>query len=276
VDLVARGATFTENALVARMRHGDDAAYEKLVRVYGPRMLAVARRYFPRQEDAEDVLQSAFLLVFRFIHRFEGNSQLSTWLHRIVVNSALMRIRSRNRHHEERLSVSACEDHYEAELSTHLGSAGLEELVQRETQARLLLAVGRLPDMVRAAVRLRDVDGLTLDETSLLLGRSVTPVRTAVQRGRIALRTMLAPIPGQADSEPEHGRLPSAPVLEGDGRRVGHRTMLAAMTALHVPRLDAPVLRARAPGDTTTAKRNAVVVSDATFHRIQPLRSLPT
>lgn len=203
-DLVTRSATFAESALVARLRHGDDAAYETLVRTYGPRMLAVARRHFPMQEDAEDVLQSAFLLVFRFIHGFKGTSQLSTWLHRIVVNSSLMRIRSRNRHARQRLSVSACEDHDEAALSTHVVSSIADELAQRETRARLLRAVGCLPDLVRAAVCLRDLDGLSLDETSLFLGRAVTSANTAVQRGRIALRAMLAPIPAQADAETEH------------------------------------------------------------------------
>src|SRR2546423_12545186 len=85
----AGDAESIERDLVALLRRGDEAAYETLVRTYGPRMLAVARRYVPTQEDAEDVLQSAFVLVFRFVQRFAGASKLSTWLHRILVNSAL-------------------------------------------------------------------------------------------------------------------------------------------------------------------------------------------
>ncbi len=190
-ERAARDAAFSESALVVRLQHGDEAAFETLVRTYGPRMFVVARGYVTSHEDAEDVLQSSFLLVVRFIRRFAGASRLSTWLHRIVVNCALMRIRSRHRHPEERTSGSALENDGVAELAAHVGSSVAVELEQRETRDRLLRAVGRLPDSVRPAVCLRDLDGLSLAETSLLLRRPVTAVKASVQRGRIALRAML-------------------------------------------------------------------------------------
>ena len=236
---------------MARLRAGDDAAYETLVRTQGPQMLAVARRHFSTLQDAEDVLQSAFVLVFRFIHTFEGTSRLSTWLHRIVVNCALMRIRSRSRHPEQSLNVSLGEDHYEPALSTHVGSSVSDELACRETRAGLLRAVGRLNGPARAAVRLHLMDGLTLSETSLLLGRSVSAVKTSVQRGRIALRAMLAPNAARRDPEADHLRVS---LLGGHVARIGHRTLLPATRTPLVPRLGAPALDARDLADTTEAR----------------------
>src|SRR6187397_2349810 len=90
-----------EAALVAQLRAGDEAAYEQVVRTYGGRLLAVARRIVGSEEDARDVVQDAFLNAFKSFSRFEGNAKLSTWLHRIVVNAALMRLRTRKRKPEQ-------------------------------------------------------------------------------------------------------------------------------------------------------------------------------
>ena len=84
-----------------RLLAGEEGAYEELVRRYGGRMLAVARRFLPVEEDARDAVQDAFLSAFRSIDRFEGHAQLSTWLHRIVVNASLMKLRTRRRHPEQ-------------------------------------------------------------------------------------------------------------------------------------------------------------------------------
>src|SRR5262245_53978629 len=90
-----------DKALVEAIRAGEDWAFEALVRTYGGRLLAVARRYTRDEEEARDVVQSAYLNAYRSLASFEGSAQLSTWLHRIVVNAALMRLRSRRRKPEE-------------------------------------------------------------------------------------------------------------------------------------------------------------------------------
>src|SRR5271156_5341475 len=78
--------------LVQRLRSGNDAAYETLVRDYGGRMLATARRLLPRPDDSADAVQDAFISAFQSLHQFEGSCKLSTWLHRITVNACLMRL----------------------------------------------------------------------------------------------------------------------------------------------------------------------------------------
>src|SRR5262249_50438323 len=86
-----------EKALLAALRAGHDWAFETMVRMFGGRLFAVARRFTHNDEDARDVVQSAYLNAFRGLNQFEGSCQLSTWLHRIVVNAALMQLRSRRR-----------------------------------------------------------------------------------------------------------------------------------------------------------------------------------
>ena len=86
-----------EAALLDALRRGDPDAYEELLRLYGGRMLAVARRLLRHEEDARDAVQEAFLLAFRGLPSFGERCRLGTWLHRIVVNAALMKIRHRER-----------------------------------------------------------------------------------------------------------------------------------------------------------------------------------
>ena len=95
------GVDHDETALVKGLRAGDDAAFELLVRKYGARMLAAAHRILHSESDACDAVQEALLSVFKSISNFAGEAALATWLHRIVVNAALMQMRSRRRRAEE-------------------------------------------------------------------------------------------------------------------------------------------------------------------------------
>src|SRR5918994_7149472 len=84
-----------EREWVRQLQDGSDEAFERLVRAFGGRLLMVAKRYVGNEEDAREVVQSAYLSAFQGIRRFHGGCQLSTWPHRIVVNAALMKLRSR-------------------------------------------------------------------------------------------------------------------------------------------------------------------------------------
>src|SRR5574341_2303508 len=90
-----------ETALLVALRSGQPWAFETVVRVFGGRLLAVARRFTRNEDDARDVVQSAYLSAFQGLKTFEGGCQFSTWLHRIVINAALMRLRSQRRKPEE-------------------------------------------------------------------------------------------------------------------------------------------------------------------------------
>ena len=117
----AGGGGEGESALLERLRAGEAAAFERLVREQGGRMLAVARRFLREDEDARDAVQDAFLSAFRSLDSFEGQAKLSTWLHRIVVNAALMKLRARKRRPEEsieELLPRFLEDGHQAEPAT--------------------------------------------------------------------------------------------------------------------------------------------------------------
>src|SRR6186713_1240593 len=87
----------SDAALVAKLQRGDDSAFEAIVRAHGGRLLAVARRFLGNDADAQDAVQDAFIRAFKSIHTFEARAQLHTWLHRILVNTALMKLRERRR-----------------------------------------------------------------------------------------------------------------------------------------------------------------------------------
>jgi RNA polymerase sigma-70 factor (ECF subfamily) len=187
-------------ALVERLRAGEDAAYEELVRTYGGRLLAVARRFLPSEDDARDALQDAFLNAFRSIERFEGNAKLSTWLHRIVVNACLMKLRTRRRKPEtsiEDLLPTWQEDgHPERQPSTWRTDA-LESLQRSELQALVLEKIQLLPDGYRNVLMLRDIEDLDTEETAEAMGISQGAVKTRLHRARQALRELLEPHLGE-------------------------------------------------------------------------------
>jgi RNA polymerase sigma-70 factor (ECF subfamily) len=162
------------------------------VRQYGNRLLAVARRLLRNEEDARDAVQDAFLSALRSMDRFERRAQLSTWLHRIVVNAALMKLRGRRRRPEEPLD----ERYSEGGQAAHLVSVGSTEapdelLERRELCARIRQAIDALPDPYRTVLLLRDIDELDTSETARVLGVSATVVRSRLHRAHRAMRSLL-------------------------------------------------------------------------------------
>jgi RNA polymerase sigma-70 factor (ECF subfamily) len=185
-----------ETRLLARLRGGDDAAYEELVRTYSPRLLAVARRIVGTDEDARDVIQDAFLNAFRSLKNFHGDARLSTWLHRIVVNTALMKLRTRKRKPEESieplLPAFLADGHY-AEKFTAWGDRADAALSRAETRELIRRRIDELPDSFRTVLVLRDIEGLDTEETARVLDTTPNAVKIRLHRARAALRTLLAP-----------------------------------------------------------------------------------
>ena len=184
-----------EAELVAGLRRGDDDAFETLVRAYGGRLLQVARRFL-KEEDARDALQEAFLSAFKSIDRFDGKARVSTWLHRIVVNAALMRLRKKSTQMEESLEPllpAFLEDGHRADPGTGWPD-NPEEVVGREQMRQIVRsAIDRLPDKYRNVVLLRDIEELNGAETGELLGLTPGAVKVRLHRARRALREILDP-----------------------------------------------------------------------------------
>ena len=184
-----------EGDFIARLRAGDDAAFEELVRSHGGRMLAVARRFLP-EEDARDAVQDAFLSASKAIDRFEGTARLSTWLHRIVVNAALMKLRTRKRRPEESIEdllPRFREDGHLAEPASPWRESVQQSLERQEAREAVQAGIQQLPESYRAVLLLRDVEEHTTQEAAALLGITPANVKVRLHRARQALRGLLAP-----------------------------------------------------------------------------------
>jgi RNA polymerase sigma-70 factor (ECF subfamily) len=185
-----------DRALVARLKAGEGDAYEEAVRVYSSRLLAVTRRILGNDEEARDALQDTFLSAFRSIARFEGDSRLSTWLHRIAVNAALMKVRTRKRKPErsiEELLPAYREDGHHAE-----GFVSWEPPVDvameiAHNRALVRACIAELPDQYRVVLMLRDIEDVDTVDVAAMLGISPNAVKIRLHRARQALRTLLAP-----------------------------------------------------------------------------------
>ena len=185
-----------EAALIASVRAGDAQAYEILVRRHAGRMLAVAKRLLRNSEDAQDAVQEAFISAYRHAGSFAGASSLGTWLHRIVVNAALMKLRSRSRRPEEPIEELLPRFHEDGHMVDPAGRWSSDEQGRLERDERCALVrqcIGRLPENYRTVLLLRDIEELDPAETALLLGASVNAVNIRLHRARQALRALLDP-----------------------------------------------------------------------------------
>lgn len=181
-------------ALVARLRDDDAQALETVIHRHGGRILAAARRIVGSEEDAKDVTQAAFLAALRALDGFNGSSQLSTWLHRIVINTALMKLRSRRRRREgsiDDLLPRFAEDGHWAEPQSHAETSVDAEIDGRRARGLVRAAIDRLPERHRSVLVLRDLEELDTDETAAMLGIKPNAVRTRLHRARQALRSLL-------------------------------------------------------------------------------------
>ena len=183
-----------EQSLLARLRAGDEAAFAELVRENAGRLLAVARRLLRSEEDARDAVQDSFLQAFRGIGRFEGDARLSTWLHRIVINASLMKLRTRSRKPEgsidELLPRFYADGHridpgppWRAEIPDPVESRELRRWCARHDPCGAL----------RSVLLLRDIEDLSTEETAAVLDVKAETVKVRLHRARQALRALLGP-----------------------------------------------------------------------------------
>ena len=184
-------------ALLARVRAGDERACEALVRRHGGRMLAVARRFLRTEEDSADAVQDAFLSAFRSLDGFEGNSALGTWLHRIVVNVCLMRLRARSRSREvgiDGLLPVFDETGHHGRPVRPWEDPALARLTRAEVCAQVRACIEELPEPYREVLLLRDIEEFDTEQTAQHLGINPGAVKVRLHRARQALRTLLEPV----------------------------------------------------------------------------------
>jgi RNA polymerase sigma-70 factor (ECF subfamily) len=182
--------------LLERLWAGEPAAYRQLVEQNSANVYNVALKLLGDEQEAEDVLQETFLSAFEAIDRFEGRSQLSTWLYRIAYNASLMRLRKRDRMTTFSLDQgTGIEEMTEVPGSRQLvdwSAVPDDQLLTAEARQEMDQAIAELPETLRSAFVLRDVQGLSGAETAEILGITVQAVKNRLHRARLRLRDRLS------------------------------------------------------------------------------------
>lgn len=189
-------AVFDEDLpLVNASRNGDPSAFEQLVKKYDAKLYRVAQGMIHNHEDAEEVVQTAFLKAYLNLHRFRGNAKFSTWLIRIAMNESFMKLRKQRSNKEQSLDAQIG---FGAEASNHdqfdlADWARNPESLYGATELRQILesCLQRLQPGMRVVFFLRDIEGHSITETSGILNLTATAVKTRLSRARLLLREEL-------------------------------------------------------------------------------------
>jgi RNA polymerase sigma-70 factor (ECF subfamily) len=181
------------NLSIDALRAGDRSEFARLVEAASGSIYRLALKMLGDPQDAEDALQTTFLKVYQHLGEFEGRSSLSTWLYRIAANEALMLLRKR--HPQLSLSEESGEGdemEYPAAQLTDWCCLPEEEFLSSEARAVLDEAIQRLPEILRIVFVLRDIEGLSIQETAEALGLSEAAVKTRLLRASLRLRDDLS------------------------------------------------------------------------------------
>lgn len=180
-----------ESALVAAAKAGDVSAFETLVGRYERKIFRLTQNITQNREDAEDAMQEAFLKAYEHLQNFEGNSRFYTWLVRIAVNQALMKLRKR------RPNVVSLDEEIDTGEDTvprdveDWGPSPADRYAQTELSGILNKVIGDLDPSFRVVFQLRDIEELSTEETADALGLTVPAVKSRLLRARLKLRQAL-------------------------------------------------------------------------------------
>lgn len=166
--------------------HMNEEQFAEVVENYSSFVYNVAYRMISPEDD-DDVVQDAFISAYRAKDRFRGDARVTTWLYRITVNAALMRIRKDKRRIQQTAPEDSYQEHNVADWEDTPDKAALNSELSREIKSKIAL----LPEDLRTAVVLRDVQGLSNTEAAEILDVSISALKARLHRGRVALRDML-------------------------------------------------------------------------------------
>jgi RNA polymerase sigma-70 factor (ECF subfamily) len=185
----------TDLALAERIGEGDQRAFEALMRKYNGKLFRIARAILKDDSDAEDILQESYLDAYRHIRDFRGGSELATWLTRIVINQALMRVRKERRRTSIlpfRTALTHETESPEAQVPDQQSESPSASVIRAETRRMLERRIDELPVAFRTVFVMREVEEMSVEETARCLSISPATVRTRLFRARALLRESLA------------------------------------------------------------------------------------
>jgi RNA polymerase sigma-70 factor (ECF subfamily) len=201
LDVLGLRTREEDSSLLRGLRAGDEAAYETLIQRFEQPIYNIISRLLDNPADAADVVQEVFLKVFRNVASFRGDSSIKTWIYRIAVNEARNQRRWFSRHRRQEVNLEA-EEPGDVYFGTHQksyqswlpdpGRSPYELTLDRETQALIEAALAQVNPKFRAALVLREIEGLSYDEIGEILEISLGTVKSRILRGRDALKKHLA------------------------------------------------------------------------------------
>jgi len=185
--ILDRWTALSDEDVVSRVLDGQTALYEVLMRRYNERIYRAARSIVKDEDEAEDVMQQAYVNAYFNLRQFDRRARFSTWLTRIAIHEALARARKRGRYD----AIDFTDEENQA-VERHPSRNPEHEAFTGELRSLLESSIDELPNGLREVFMLREVEGLTTAETAESLGVSQDVVKTRLSRGRAALRDMLA------------------------------------------------------------------------------------
>jgi RNA polymerase sigma-70 factor (ECF subfamily) len=188
------GESDLDQALVERVQKGDKHAFDLLVRKYQHKIVSVISRYLSDWSECQDVAQEAFIRAYRAIGSFRGDAQFYTWIYRIAINTAKNYLVSQGR--RPPTEDVAVEDAVQFDGATRLHESATpeRELMREEIERTVFATVEALPEELRTAITLREVDGLSYEEIADAMGCPIGTVRSRIFRAREAIDQQLRPL----------------------------------------------------------------------------------
>ena len=207
-DPVAEGGSAggLDLELVRRVQAGDSAAFDVLVRKYQSRIVALVGRYVQDWSEAQDVAQDAFIRAYRAIGNFRGDAQFYTWLHRIAINTAKNHLVAHNRRPPGEDIDAADAEQFESGARLRDTDTPERELMRQELERTVMKAVNALPEELRMAITLREVEGLSYDEIAAKMNSPIGTVRSRIFRARDAIDAELRPLLDVSSATRERSR----------------------------------------------------------------------
>ncbi len=189
-----QGQQALDQELVRRVQRGDSAAFDLLVRKYQHRIAALIGRYVSDWSECQDVAQDTFIRAYRAIGNFRGDAQFYTWLHRIAVNTAKNHlVANKRRPPTEDVDVGDAEQ-FDSGVRLRDTDTPERELARQQMEQTVMRAVEALPEELRTAITLREVEGLSYEEIAQRMDCPIGTVRSRIFRAREAIDTELRPL----------------------------------------------------------------------------------
>ena len=183
-----------DQELVRRVQRGDSTAFDALVRKYQHRIVGLIGRYVSDWSECQDVAQEVFMRAYRALPNFRGDAQFYTWLHRIAVNTAKNHLVAQNRRPPTDDIDAAEAEQFDVGMRLRDTDTPEHELLRQEIERTVMQAVESLPEDLKIAITLREVDGLSYDEIAQKMGCPIGTVRSRIFRARDAIDAQLKPL----------------------------------------------------------------------------------